>query len=116
VSYYDYEGDLIYDATVELEADENNDGGQGMQFYQNFKEPGAGPEGYLGSINTKFGEVNNTDGILYIFIDKLTANITSLEIEYANKNIPVVLKGGNITIISNIGSITKNAEIILAEE
>jgi len=52
--------------------------------------------------------------ILFLFLN-LNANITKLDITYtAQENTEI--KGGNISITSAIENITKETEIIIAEE
>jgi len=109
VRYYDYEDDLIYDQTILMRPDHDNDNIADRQFYQSFSDGAA-------YIDTKFGTVNSTDGVLYISVVNLTANITSLEITYANQATAIIIKGGNVSIKANIGKMTKNSPIILAEE
>jgi hypothetical protein len=114
VSYYDYEGDLVYEESMETSAIRDNDNAQGRQFYQSFQEGDA--PAYVAHIETKFGDVNGTPTEIYIFTQNMTANITSLELQFVLPTSPVLVTGGNITITSKVGGIKKNSEIILLEE
>jgi len=112
VTYYDEEGDEIYVHSAELPPTTDNDDVLGRQFYQSFTSGNAS----LGYIDTKFGLVNGATGIFQVRVVNITANITSLELEYTADPDRVILRGGNISIASKIGGIRKNTEIILAEE
>jgi len=94
---------------LQLNPQENNDK-VGDQFYMGTKNP-------TGSIEVKYGQITGMtgDGILAILASDIVANVTQLNIEYS-LNDKVKLRGGDVTIKSVVGNITKQNEILLAEE
>lgn len=94
--------------SVNLDPIANNDAG-GQQFYLDTTNP-------TGSIEVKYGQVGGTNGIFTLRTWNISANVTQLDVVYNLTNNRVKMIGGNITITSVIGDITKENEIILAEE
>lgn len=85
------------------------------EFYQTFKNDGPPVEHNVSGIYVQFSSYNGQDGVLRVWVDSLDANITKLDITYAAQG-NVKIKGGNISITSPVENITKETEIILAEE
>jgi len=93
---------------AQLNPQENNDLSM-KQFYLETKNPS-------GFIGVKYGKISSTDGVLAIITYNITANVTQLDLQYNLIEGKVQIKGGNISIKSLVGDITKQNEIILAEE
>ncbi|MBW2965947.1 hypothetical protein KY342_02470 [Candidatus Woesearchaeota archaeon] len=77
-------------------------------FYVNFADGSR--------IEINFGLFNGQNGVLRINASQLKADIFHLEYRYNLLSEKVIIKGGNISITSAIENITKQTEIILAEE
>jgi len=67
-------------------------------------------------IEINFGSYNNQNGVLRINASQLKADISHFEFRYNLLSEKVIIKGGNISITSSIENITKQTEIIIAEE
>ena len=104
---YNYDGGSCTESQ-QLNPEENNDK-NGNQFYMDTKNP-------TGSVEVKYGLISGSNGVLAVLSSTINANITNLNIEYSLVNEKIKLKGGIINISSVIGDISKQSEIILAEE
>ncbi len=87
---------------------ENNDKGNGRQFYVSLLN--------AGNAEAKYGQVDGINGMFRMTVNGLQANATQLDLSYALMNEPVVIKGGNIIVKSVLGNITKQMEMILYKE
>lgn len=87
---------------------ENNDKGNGRQFYVSLLN--------AGNAEVKYGQVDGVNGIFRIAADDLTANATQLDLSYNLMNEKVIIKGGNLAVRSESGNITKQMEMILYKE
>ena len=96
--------------SVLLNPDENNDA-VGSQFLLNTKNPS-------GSIEIKYGQITGMsgNGILAVLTSNISANVSQLDTIYDLASDKVKIKGGNISITSAVGNITKETEVIIAEE
>lgn len=77
-------------------------------FYVNFNSSSR--------IEVNFGQYNSKDGVLRINASGLKADIPKLELVYNLIAEKVVVKGGNISMISAVSNITKDTEIIIWDE
>lgn len=91
-----------------LDPTEDNDKVNGRQFYVEFLNGGTA--------EVKFGNIDETNGVFKLITDGIEANVTELDIEYSSLSQNLVLKGGFVTIKSNLTNITKTADIILYKE
>ncbi|MBU2561183.1 MAG: hypothetical protein KKD17_02715 [Nanoarchaeota archaeon] len=67
-------------------------------------------------VEVNFGSYNGQEGVLRIRASGVRANIPHLELRYDSLPEGVVIKGGNISLASVLENITKDSEIIIAEE
>jgi hypothetical protein len=67
-------------------------------------------------LEVNFGQYSSRNGVLRINASALTADTNHLEYNYSLLPEKVTIKGGNISITSAVENITKNTEIIIAEE
>lgn len=96
---------------VKLNPQENNDVGS-HQFFLETKNP-------AGYVEVKYGRITGMggDGILAIITLGINANVTQLDLEYTlTESGRIKIKGSSISIDSLVGDVTKESEIILAEE
>lgn len=91
-----------------LDPAEDNDKGNGRQFYVSLLN--------AGNAGVKYGQVDGINGIFRMTARDLQANATQLDLSYTLMNNKVVIKGGNLAIRSGLGNITKEMEIILYKE
>ena len=92
-----------FEPTADLDPTNVND-----PFYVNFASGSR--------IEISFGLYNSQNGVLRINASGLKADISNLEFRYDLLSEKIIIKGGNISITSPIENITKETEIIIAEE
>jgi hypothetical protein len=92
-----------FKAAADLDQNTTND-----PFYVNFASGSR--------IEINFGRYNSQNGVLRVNASKLKSDISHLEFRYDLLSDTVQIKGGNISITSPVGNITKETEIIIAEE
>jgi hypothetical protein len=103
-------GSEIYSESKPQDPSEEN-----TYFAKTFQDSGPPIVHGISGIYVQFGTYNSQDGVLRVWVDNLNANITKMDITYtAQENTRI--KGGNISITSAVENITKQTEIILAEE
>ncbi|MFC1800640.1 hypothetical protein ACFLYT_01145 [Nanoarchaeota archaeon] len=67
-------------------------------------------------IDVNFGTYNGNNGVLRINASGLQANTVDIEYTYNLTSEKVAIKGGNLSISSPVGNITKQTQIIIAQE
>ncbi len=103
VTYEDTNGNTCLQSRT-LSPTENNNKGNGKQFYQLLWNP-------FGDLEVKFGEIGGVDGILAIYTSNANINITQLDLNYDLTIEKITLESGSISIGDN-----KTSKIILAQE